>query len=53
MNQPGNIIQPQIELTNSALLTANLLTRVLCASSEDDVQPQAAFSHGGSWPKAL
>jgi len=44
MNQPGNIIQPQIELSNSALLAANLLTRVLCASSEDDVQPQAALA---------
>jgi hypothetical protein len=44
MNQPGNIIQPQIELSNSALLAANLVTRVLRASSEDDVQPQAALA---------
>ena len=44
MNQPGNIIQPQIELSNSALLVANILTRVLRASSEDDVQPQAALA---------
>jgi hypothetical protein len=44
MNQSGNIIQPQIELSNSALLAANLVTRVLRASSEDDVQPQAALA---------
>ena len=44
MNQPGSIIQPQIELSNSALLAANLVTRVLRASSEDDVQPQAALA---------
>jgi hypothetical protein len=44
MNQPKSIIQPQIELSNSALLVADLLARVLRASSEDDVQPQAAFA---------
>jgi hypothetical protein len=44
MNQPGTIIQPQIELSNSALLTAKLLTGFLRASSEDDVQPQAALA---------
>src|ERR1700733_12701839 len=44
MNQPGNIIQPQIELSNSALLVGKLLTGLLRASSEDDVQPQAALA---------
>ena len=44
MSQPGNIIQPQIELSNLALLSANLVTRVLSASSQDDVQPQAALA---------
>jgi hypothetical protein len=44
MSQPGNIIQPQIELSNLALLSVNLVTRVLSASSQDDVQPQAALA---------
>jgi hypothetical protein len=44
MNQPGNIIQPQIELSNSVLLVGKLLMGLLRASFEDDVQPQAALA---------
>ncbi|KIX02455.1 uncharacterized protein Z518_08396 [Rhinocladiella mackenziei CBS 650.93] len=45
MNPSGNpVVQPQIELSNSALLATHFIKSVLRACAEEDVQPQSGLA---------